>query len=143
MLPKFSSAEKKQQLEKEKPKDIDLTLPGWGDWGGNGLTVSKRKRKRFTIKAKPAPPRKDANKGALILNEHKDEKVKKHMVKNVPFPYTSVADFEASIRAPVGETFVPRTAFKKMVKPRVEVKAGSLIEPMSREELVKRKIAES
>ena len=40
------SSEKDAMKQRDKPKDIDLTLPGWGDWGGGGLKVSKRKRKR-------------------------------------------------------------------------------------------------
>lgn len=40
---------KKQTVEEEKPKDIDLTLPGWGEWGGPGLQPSKKKRERFVF----------------------------------------------------------------------------------------------
>ena len=32
--------------ERDKPKDIDLTLPGWGEWGGSGVPVSRKKKKR-------------------------------------------------------------------------------------------------
>lgn len=38
--------EKKARIEKDKPRDIDLTLPGWGDWGGTGVQASKKKKKR-------------------------------------------------------------------------------------------------
>ena len=38
--------EKKEIEDRDKPKDIDLTLPGWGDWGGAGLKVSKKKRSK-------------------------------------------------------------------------------------------------
>jgi len=134
-------AEKAALIEAKKPKDIDLTLPGWGEWGGGGAMPSKRKRKRFTIKAPPVHKRKDENTGHLILNTGKDEKLRTHQVNNVPFPFTSVSDFEASIRAPVGATFIPRTAHLKMVKPRVKTKAGEVIEPMDREQLVRRGIA--
>ena len=48
--------------------------------------------------------------------------------------------FQASIRAPVGSTFIPRTAHLKMVKPRVVTQAGAVIEPMDREQLVRRGI---
>merc|ERR1711915_706714 len=123
-------AEKAALIESRKPKDIDLTLPGWGEWGGGGAMPSKRKRKRFTVKAPPAPKRKDENSGHLILNCDKDEKLRAHQVSNVPFPFTSISDYEASIRAPVGATFIPRTAHLKMVKPRVSTKAGTVIEPM-------------
>jgi len=120
---------------------VDLSLPGWGSWGGEGLAVSKRKRKRFTVKAPPAKARRDDNRGHLIVNESAEmASVRKHQVRQVPFPFTSVADFEASVRAPIGETFVPRTAAKKLMRPKVTTKIGSIIEPMDESELVKRKI---
>merc|ERR1719187_1377425 len=134
------ASEKAAIVEANKPKDIDLSLPGWGDWGGGGLKVSKRKLKRFTIKAPPAPKRNDENKGHLILNTDKATNLKSHQVSNVPFPFTSVSDFESSIRAPVGDTFLPRTAFLKMIAPRVKTKMGEVIEPMDKGQLVKRGI---
>jgi len=133
-------AEKEALVAASKPKNIDLTLPGWGEWGGGGAVPSKRKRKRFTVKAPPAPKRRDENNKILIINTEKDEKIRSHQVSNVPFPFTSVSDYEASIRAPVGATFVPRTAHLKMIKPRVKTRAGDIIEPMSREQLVRRGI---
>lgn len=63
--------EKKKIVDANAPKDIDLTLPGWGEWGGSGLKVSRRKKKLFLIKAPPAPKRRDDNQGNLILNEDK------------------------------------------------------------------------
>jgi len=133
-------AEKEALVAASKPKNIDLTLPGWGEWGGGGAAPSKRKRKRFTVKAPPAPKRRDENNKILIINTEKDEKIRSHQVSNVPFPFTSISDYEASIRAPVGSTFVPRTAHLKMIKPRVKTRAGDIIEPMSREQLVRRGI---
>ena len=44
----------------------------------------------------------------------------------------TVFSSQASIRAPVGATFVPRTAHLKMIKPRIKTRAGEVIEPMSR-----------
>ena len=89
--------EKKTLLDSRKPKDIDLTLPGWGEWGGGGLMPSKRKRRRFTIKAPPAEKRRDENSGHLILNLDKDSKLSKHQVSNVPFPFRAVSDFEVKL----------------------------------------------
>lgn len=38
--------EKREAVEASKPKDVDLTLPGWGEWGGLGLKPSAKKRRR-------------------------------------------------------------------------------------------------
>ncbi|XP_040582267.1 U3 small nucleolar RNA-associated protein 14 homolog A [Lepeophtheirus salmonis] len=138
VIEKDFKAEKNAIIESNKPKTVDLVLPGWGSWGGQNIKVSKKKIKRFTFKAPPTPVRKDANKGHLILNEDKNDAIRKHQVSSVPFPFRSVKDYEASIRTPVGETFVPRTVFKKLIKPKTKTCAGVIIEPMDKEELVKR-----
>lgn len=130
--------EKKQEIEKNKPKDIDLTLPGWGSWGGKDIKIPKRKSKRFMMKFPKRLPRRDDNKGKLIINEEANGKIKEHMVSQVPFPFKAVKDFEASIRAPIGRTFVPEPAFRKMVKPAVLTKMGAIIEPISDEVLFKK-----
>ena len=38
--------DKRKQEEAGKPKVVDLTLPGWGEWGGQGLKTSRRKQRR-------------------------------------------------------------------------------------------------
>nr|CAG4644072.1 EOG090X08JJ [Lepidurus arcticus] len=130
-------AEKKRLVEASLPTDIDLSLPGWGSWGGTDLKreKSRRRKKRFLIKAPPAPPRRDDNKGHLILNEQKSKALRVHQVTALPFPFTSVAAFESSIRAPVAPTFVPETASRALTKPKVVTRLGTIIEPMDEEAL--------
>ena len=77
--------DKKRVVDGSVPADIDLTLPGWGEWGGSGLKVSKRKRKRFIIKAPPAEKRRDENKGNLIINEDKNTNMRKQQVNIIFF----------------------------------------------------------
>jgi len=43
------AAEKKKVVERERPKDIDLRLPGWGEWAGPGIKPSQRRKKRLVI----------------------------------------------------------------------------------------------
>ncbi|XP_063244005.1 U3 small nucleolar RNA-associated protein 14 homolog A [Bacillus rossius redtenbacheri] len=131
--------EKEDMIEKSKPKDIDLTLPGWGAWGGPNIEVSKRKKRRFILKVPKNAPRRDDNKGNLIINEDKDTKIKQHQVSDLPFPFERVQDFEASIRAPVGRNWVPEMAHRKMVLPAVRTKLGAVIEPMDEDMLFRKK----
>jgi U3 small nucleolar RNA-associated protein 14 len=37
--------EKAEITERDRPKAIDLSLPGWGEWAGSGVRVNKRKRR--------------------------------------------------------------------------------------------------
>ncbi|CAK1587098.1 unnamed protein product [Parnassius mnemosyne] len=128
--------EKEDEINKDKPQDIDLSLPGWGQWGGKGVKASRRKKNRFILKAPPNVPRRDENKGDVIIKEYKDPKLASHKVSDVPFPFSSVKDYEASIRVPLGNTFIPEKAHKKLIRPAVITKAGAIIEPMDEEELL-------
>jgi len=130
--------EKAKIIEEATPKDIDLTLPGWGSWGGESIKISQKKRNRFIIKAPPRAPRKDDNKELVIINTDKDNKLRTHQVSQLPAHFTSVSDFEASIRAPIGDTFIPRTAYLKLIKPRMTTKMGHTIEPMNKKALLKK-----
>ncbi|KAK7869453.1 hypothetical protein R5R35_008171 [Gryllus longicercus] len=130
--------EKEADIKKSQPGEIDLSLPGWGEWGGAGI-VAKKKKSRFVIKPPPAPPRKDADKLNVIINEEKAEGIREHQIWEIPAPFRSVKDFEASIRAPVGRTWVPETAHKRLIAPTVVTKSGVIIKPMSEEFLVNKK----
>nr|CAG4649451.1 EOG090X08JJ [Scapholeberis mucronata]SVE93701.1 EOG090X08JJ [Scapholeberis mucronata] len=128
--------EKKNIVNSATPKDIDLTLPGWGEWAGAGVQPSKRKRKRFIIKAPPAPKRKDENIGNLIINEDKNVLMRRQQVNDIPLSFKTVAAFESTIRAPVTSTFIPETASRKMTTPKVVSKIGTVIAPMTEEILM-------
>ncbi|CAH2093064.1 unnamed protein product [Euphydryas editha] len=128
--------EKEDEINNDIPKDTDLTLPGWGSWGGKGVKVRKRKNNRFIAKPAPKVPRRDDNKGDIIIHETKNPKLVSHKVSDIPFPFNSVKEYEASIRTPIGNTFIPETAHKKLIRPNVITKAGSIIEPMDEDELL-------
>ena len=60
-------------------------------------------------------------------------------VSELPFPFSSVKDFEASIRSPVGRTYVPENIHRKLTAPQVVTKMGTIIEPMDEDILLKKK----
>lgn len=128
--------EKQNEINNDIPKEIDLTLPGWGSWGGKGVKAPKRKKNRFIAKSIPKIPRRDENKGNIIINKLNLPKLKAHKVSELPFPFTKVSDFEASVRAPLGNTFIPETAHRKLIRPNVITRAGTIIEPMDDEQLL-------
>ncbi|XP_061719328.1 U3 small nucleolar RNA-associated protein 14 homolog C [Cydia pomonella] len=131
--------EKEDEINKDKIEDIDLSLPGWGSWGGKGVKAPKKKKNRFISKPAPKFPRRDENKGDIIIKEFKDPKLAVHKVTNVPFPFKSVKDYEASIRVPLGNTFITEKAHKKLIKPSVITKVGAIIEAMDEDELLDKK----
>ncbi|KAM7380962.1 hypothetical protein PAMP_004226 [Pampus punctatissimus] len=129
--------EKRQQEDAGKPKVVDLTLPGWGEWGGTGLKLSRSKRRRFRIKTAPPPPRKDQALPSVIISEARNSSISLHQVNSLPCPFQNHAQFEGTIRCPLGRTWNTEHTVKKITKPRVVTQLGAIIEPMAREELMK------
>lgn len=127
-------------MKKSQPEDMDLRLPGWGSWGGKNIVDSGRKKRRFIMKFPKTGKRRDENKGDVVILEERDPKIREHQVSELPFPFNSVNDFEASIRAPIGRTFVPENAHKRFIQPAVKTKLGAIIEPMDAQALVKKNL---
>uniref|UniRef100_A0A914X8X3 U3 small nucleolar RNA-associated protein 14 n=1 Tax=Plectus sambesii TaxID=2011161 RepID=A0A914X8X3_9BILA len=128
--------------QSEKPKDIDLTLPGWGDWAGPGIDATKKKKKRFVIKA-PEKPRRDRALPGVIINEKAEDSVKKLQVTMIPFPYTSVDDYEAVVRHPIGKEWNPESSHRALTQPNVVTKRGGIIAPMDKEATFKKRTVAS
>ncbi|XP_033161430.1 U3 small nucleolar RNA-associated protein 14 homolog A [Drosophila mauritiana] len=122
-----------------KNTELQLALPGWGSWAGAGISkeVMERRNKRLLLKLAAPEKRRDENKDNLYINESGSKHARQHMVSSIPFPFRSLADYEASIRAPVGRNFVPETAFRMLTRPAVITRKGQVIEPMTESELVK------
>ena len=78
--------EKEDTAETSKPKEVDLSLPGWGDWGGPGIDETKRKKK-FKVPSKPTRARKDTKLAHVIINEDRDKKFAKNQVITRPTLY--------------------------------------------------------
>lgn len=127
---------KEQEAKSTELTELVPTLPGWGDWGGTGLLPRKRKKPRKMLDV-PLPPRKDQDKEDVIINEDANPKLKNHMVKQLPYPFTSTDDFEANVRAPLGRDWVPETAHQKLIEKPVETKIGTVIEPMNAHNIYK------
>lgn len=73
--------DKEEEAKKNVVGDVDLTLPGWGSWGGHDIKpMNRRKRKKFVIKFPKVLPRRDSNRGNVIINEDADQPIKDHQV---------------------------------------------------------------
>uniref|UniRef100_A0A673UEE5 UTP14A small subunit processome component n=1 Tax=Suricata suricatta TaxID=37032 RepID=A0A673UEE5_SURSU len=127
--------EKREAVEASKPKDVDLTLPGWGEWGGVGLKPSAKKRRRFLIKTPEGPPRKDKNLPNVIINEKRNIHAAAHQVRVLPYPFTHHQQFERTIQTPIGSTWNTQRAFQKLTTPKVVTKPGHIIKPIKAEDV--------
>ncbi|CAF1047253.1 unnamed protein product [Rotaria sordida] len=127
--------EKAEIIDRDRPKSIDLSLPGWGEWAGSGVSVNKRKKRKFLIHPKPAPPRRDVHLHHVIINEKTDEKISEHRVSDLPFPFANVEQFESVIQQPLGREWNPETAFRRLNQPKIRSRIGVRIEPLNKQDI--------
>ncbi|WFD28286.1 hypothetical protein MNAN1_003294 [Malassezia nana] len=124
--------EKQAVVGAEAPKEEDATLPGWGTWGGKGVRRRSQKHPQHIKKVAGIDPRKrkDHHMEHVIINEKLDKKASKYKAKDLPFPYTSAAQYEAAMRTPIGAEWNTRTQHQRLTLPRVTTKMGQRIDPI-------------
>uniref|UniRef100_A0A0X3NUR9 U3 small nucleolar RNA-associated protein 14 homolog A n=1 Tax=Schistocephalus solidus TaxID=70667 RepID=A0A0X3NUR9_SCHSO len=131
-LTKQFEKEKHEIEEEEAPKDVDPFIPGWNRWTGPGTEAQDEVlRKRFLVKA-PKRKRKDARRTKVIIRERVNTDLKKHLVKRIPFPYSTPEQFEAAIEQPVSREWTTESAHRELTKPKVILKAGRVIKPIDK-----------
>ncbi|VDC05781.1 unnamed protein product [Peniophora sp. CBMAI 1063] len=124
---------KRREVEADAPKEIDTTLPGWGSWGGSGTRKAAPKPHLIKKVAGVDPKsRADYGKSHVIISEKRDKKAAKYLVKDLPYPYTSQAQYERSLATPVGTEWNTRVAFQRATLPKVTKKMGVVINPLQK-----------
>ena len=95
-------------------------MAGWGSWTGKGAPTPKMNRrhsKNFKkSKAKIAmaakakrDARKDRHLKHVIISEKRNKHVAKYNVETVPHPFKTRAEYEASLRNPLGPNGIQLT----------------------------------
>ncbi|KAJ7097272.1 Utp14-domain-containing protein [Mycena belliarum] len=125
---------KRREIASDAPRVVDTTLPGWGSWGGPETRKASKPRPHLLKHIPGVAPaaRADAGKAHLIISEKRDRKAAKYQVADLPYPFTSRAQYERSMEAPLGAEWNTRVGFQKGTLPRVVKKMGVVIEPLKK-----------
>ncbi|KAJ8604780.1 hypothetical protein CTAYLR_001036 [Chrysophaeum taylorii] len=120
-------AAEKSRVEEEDHRraneDETPALAGWGTWTGEGVPEpKKKKRKDPPVSLKKKPP----TSPHVILNPKTIKKRAKLSVAQVPYPFTSRAQYEKYMGAPVGEEWNTKEAVAALTKPAVSVLPGPI-----------------
>jgi U3 small nucleolar RNA-associated protein 14 len=70
--------------------------------------------------------RADFGKANVIISEKRDKKAAKYLVKDLPYPYTSQAQFERSMDTPLGIEWNTRVGFQRGTLPRIVKKVSPI-----------------
>lgn len=120
--------EKRQKIREEGDQEIDISLPGWGSWAGNG--VKKRTKLVKKVKGVDANKRKDAKVNNVIITEKINKKTGRYTASAVPFPFENRQQYEQSLLMPIGQEWSTRDTHQKLTKPKVLVQQGLVIDPI-------------
>ncbi|EPQ66412.1 Bgt-5092 [Blumeria graminis f. sp. tritici] len=127
--------EKKRAQRDEAVKTIDNTLPGWGNWVGDGVSKREQKRNkgRFLTETDGVrvQKRKDVHLQRVIISEKKVKKNGKYLATSLPHPFETRLQYERSLRLPIGQEWTTKETFQDATKPRILLKQG-IIAPMSK-----------
>lgn len=135
---KESMVEAANEVEEEY---ATLTMPGWGEWAGNGTRPSQRRQrllkemedKKTKRSAELMAQRKDSRLKHVVLNEDKNKHFALYQAASVPFEFKdNAALYESSLRQPMGKEWNVRDTHAKLVKPKVIVRPGHVIQPIQK-----------
>jgi U3 small nucleolar RNA-associated protein 14 len=112
---------------------LEADIISQGSWGGAGMR-KKPPKPQYVKKIAGIDPttRADYNKKHIIISEKKDKKAAKYMVTDLPYPYSSQAQYEKAMERPLGVQWNTRTAFQRATLPRVVKKPGVVITPLEK-----------
>ena len=153
----FAGDNVEEQFEKEKAAEVEEStgkpeekvMSGWGSWAGMGAPAKKKwASKKYNKKKKKQQAEKDAAKEArrdadlkhVIINEKRNKRAAKYNVEAVPHPFKSRAHYEASLRNPLGPEWNTTDAHSALVRPKVIIDHGAIIDPIKMSESYKRKL---
>lgn len=105
-----------------------LTIFLKGSWGGAGTKKAPPKPHLIKKVAGIDPKsRADYGKARVIISERRDNKALKYAVKDLPYPYTSKAQFEDRMSTPIGSEWNTRVGVQRETLPRVVKKVSLLV----------------
>ncbi|KAJ3220880.1 hypothetical protein HDU81_011128 [Chytriomyces hyalinus] len=124
--------EKSKTMASDAPKVVDETLPGWGNWAGDGMKVKKNVFVKVvkTGDTVEASKRKDAKLKDVIINERRMKKANKYLANDLPFGFESREQYEQAIRMPLGVEWNTTSSHSKLVAPKVVTRMGTIINPL-------------
>lgn len=94
-----------------------------GTWGGQGTRKAPPKPDLIKKVAGIDPQsRADFGKAHVIISEKHDKKAAKYLTKDLPYPYTSKAQFERTLEMPIGREWNTRIATQRATLPKVTKK---------------------
>jgi len=149
-------AEEEFQKEKERMKERDdptrkkvedKVVSGWGSWAGAGAPPPRKRklppklRAPASKKVDKAVKRKDDGMSTVIINQKRLKKTAAFQLSEIPYPYRSREEYEKAIAGKIGQEWNTMKGSKEMSRPAILVRAGKIINPLTKKAKSKQKRA--
>ena len=136
----------KDRDDPTRQKKEEKTVSGWGSWAGAGAPQPRKPRnlpKHLSAPKKVERPakRKDDGISTVIINEKRQKKIAQFQKAEIPYPYKSRQEYEKAIAGNLGHEWNTMNGVKEMTRPSVIVRAGKVIQPISKKSKAKIKRA--
>ena len=140
---------------KRKRKRNTGQMLGWGDWAlpeqdEKIIEARRKKRKGNQVKRESAymirrreeekknaeekkkreKERLDHNLPNVVISHKRQKTLAPYKLAQVPYPFTSVEQYERSLRRPIGGEWNTSLTTKEMIAPKVKTRAGYAIKPI-------------
>ncbi|KAF3923771.1 hypothetical protein AA313_de0201724 [Arthrobotrys entomopaga] len=120
-----------ENSSRKPPEKASLhrNLPGWGTWCGRKSLVQQATSMTSRTTRSPHP---SLRYGRLVVNKRTSKKGEKYRATSLPYPFESREQYERSLRFPVGQEWATTQAHQDLVTPKVIIKGGRAIAPLSK-----------
>ncbi|PHJ23381.1 os03g0343300 related [Cystoisospora suis] len=112
-------------------------LPGWGSWHGPGIRAWKKnsqhrgdQQKTSSTSAGETGEKKKVKRPCVILNQKLDRKAAKYLVSELPHPYKSAEQYEATLQHATGPEWNTASMHARLIAPKINVRVGAVIPPL-------------
>ncbi|EKE39716.1 hypothetical protein ENUP19_0054G0081 [Entamoeba nuttalli] len=111
-----------EENKKQKEEEHQKSIPGWGNWVGEGI---EKKVKKSKEEKKP-----HKRKNTIVFNQRFDNKFSKYTLEQVPKEFASVTQYKKYLNTAIGKEWTSLLTHNKLTQPEVVIRKGMNIEPM-------------
>jgi len=122
--------EKNELEEKRKRKKVNKDKKGWGSWAGEGISKKRLKKE----KEEPKKQKPQSKNNHVMINQNAISKKCKHQIVNtIPYPFTSLEEYEHSMLGTVGKEWNVHSGVQSMTQEEIKTRNGRIITPLSKQ----------
>ncbi|EDR29275.1 hypothetical protein, conserved [Entamoeba dispar SAW760] len=111
-----------EENKKQKEEEDQKSIPGWGNWVGEGIQKKTKKNKE---EKKP-----HKRKNTIVFNQRFDNKFSKYTLERVPKEFANVTQYKKYLNTAIGKEWTSLLTHNKLTQPEVIIRKGMNIEPM-------------